>query len=77
MASLRALTCVMSTDTPPSMTTPNSPARRATCAAPALATSAFVGMQPTLTQVPPKRCRSTTATRIPAPARAAARLGPA
>ena len=77
IASLRAFTRPMSTATPPEITTPNSAARRATWAARALATSALVGMQPTLTQVPPKRWRSITAVRRPAADRSAARLGPA
>src|SRR6516165_11824742 len=37
----------------------------------------FVGMQPVLTQVPPKSFRSTIATFIPAPASRPARDGPA
>src|SRR5262249_34545087 len=56
---------------------PQSAACRATHAARALATIVFVGMQPLLTQVPPKRLRSTTATFLPAPASRAARKGPA
>src|SRR5262249_47307617 len=40
------------------------------------ATSVFVGMQPVLTHVPPKRPRSTTATLCPAADRRAARKGP-
>ena len=77
MASLRAFTRSMSTPMSPPITTPKSAARRATWAARALATSALVGMQPTLTQVPPKRCRSMTAVRMPAADNSAARLGPA
>ena len=38
---------------------------------------ALVGVQPVLTQVPPTRWRSTTATFIPAPARRNAKDGPA
>src|SRR5262249_51161650 len=41
------------------------------------ATSVLVGMQPVLTQVPPKRCRSMMATRKPAPASRCASDGPA
>ena len=52
--SLRAFTTFMSTLTGPLMFTPNSAACRATCAARALATSVLVGMQPSLTQVPPR-----------------------
>ncbi len=48
--------------------TPYSAARRAICAAYALATMALVGVHPLLTQVPPNRCRSMTATFIPLPA---------
>ena len=55
----------MSTRTAPSSATPKSAARRATWAVWALATSVLVGMQPVLTQVPPNRFRSTTATREP------------
>jgi hypothetical protein len=40
-------------------------ARRARCAAYALATSVLVGMQPVLTQVPPNSLRSTNATVMP------------
>src|ERR1700730_11567194 len=43
----------------------------------ALATSAFVGMQPVFTHVPPKRFRSMIATFIPAPVRRFASEGPA
>ena len=53
------------------------PRCRATCAARALATSVFVGMQPSLTQVPPRCSRSTSAVFRPAPASRAARKGPA
>src|SRR5215472_4158920 len=38
---------------------------------------ALVGVQPVLTQVPPTRWRSTTATVIPAPAKRNAKDGPA
>src|SRR6516164_5422975 len=77
IASLRALTRRMSTPISPSITTPYSAARRAIRAAWALATKALVGVQPVLTQVPPMRWRSTTATFIPAPARRNAKDGPA
>ncbi len=50
---------------------PYSAARRAWWATSALATSVFVGVHPVLTQVPPKRWRSTTATVIPAAAKRA------
>src|ERR1700744_6167161 len=43
----------------------------------ALATSALVGVHPTLTQVPPNRCFSISATFSPADTRRAARDGPA
>ena len=66
----------MSTRTAPSIITPNRPPRRATCAARALATSVLVGMQPVLTQVPPKRLRSMIATRLPAAANRWASAGP-
>ena len=46
------------------------------CAARALATSAFVGVHPVFTQVPPKRSRSMTATLRPALESSTARLGP-
>src|SRR5215472_7302080 len=77
IASLRALTCRMSMPISPPITTPYSAARRAIRAALALATKALVGVQPVLTQVPPTRWRSTTATVIPAPARRNAKDGPA
>ena len=76
IASLRALTAFMSTRTGPSITTPKSAARRATWAARALAISDLVGMQPVLTQVPPKRLRSITATFRPASVRRRASAGP-
>ena len=57
--------------------TPKSAARRATCAARALATSVLVGMQPSLTQVPPRCSRSISAVFMPALARRTARNGPA
>jgi hypothetical protein len=37
----------------------------------------LVGMQPVLTQVPPKTLRSMTATFMPAPARRESHVGPA
>jgi hypothetical protein len=74
---LRSFTFFMSTPIGPGTTTPKSAARRATWAARALATSVFVGMQPVLTQVPPKRPRSTTATFMPEPASRRASAGPA
>ena len=67
----------MSTLTGPPMRTPYSPARRATCAVRALATSVLVGMQPSLTQVPPRCSRSISAVFMPALARRTARNGPA
>ena len=76
IASFLALTAFMSTRTGPSIITPNSAARRATCAARALAIRVLVGMQPLLTQVPPKRLRSTIATRLPAAAKRWASAGP-
>ncbi len=76
ISSLRALTRAMSIVTPPTPT-PNSAARRARCAAYALATIVLVGMQPVLTQVPPKRPRSITATLLPERARRLATKGPA
>src|SRR5712691_9796204 len=77
MASLRALTLAMSTPTGPPTTTPNPAAWRATWAARALATRVLVGMQPTLTQVPPNRLRSMMAVFMPASVRRAASGGPA
>ncbi len=77
IASLRALTAFMSTVSGPPAETPNSEERRTASAAPALATSVLVGMQPVLTQVPPKAPRSTTATFMPAAESRAARAGPA
>ncbi len=59
------------------MVTPNSAARRAMWAAYALATMVLVGMQPVFTQVPPKRPRSITATRMPAAVKRPASDGPA
>src|SRR5580698_1747725 len=43
----------------------------------ALAISVLVGVQPALTHVPPKRWRSMIATDLPAPAKRAAKAGPA
>src|SRR5882757_36148 len=43
----------------------------------ALAISVLVGVQPVLTHVPPKRWRSMIATDLPAPAKRAAKEGPA
>src|SRR5436190_9663973 len=67
----------MSTRTSPPQVTPYSAACRATCAARALATSVFVGMHPTLTQVPPRSLRSTIAVLRPDCASRTARAGPA
>src|SRR6266478_2898327 len=67
IASLRALTARISTPTGPPTVTPKSAWRRATKAVCALAISALVGVQPSLTQVPPKCSRSAKATDIPAP----------
>ena len=75
--SLRALTAFMSTPIGPSMRMPQSPARRATCAARALATSVLVGMQPSLTQVPPRCSRSISAVFRPDLASRTASDGPA
>src|SRR5262249_44513150 len=78
IASVRALTRRMSMPISLPIKTPYSAARRAIRAAWALAIKALVGVQPVLTQVPPTRCRSTTATFIPARLggmRAARRLG--
>jgi hypothetical protein len=47
------------------------------CAAYALATIAFVAVQPVLTQVPPNNLRSTMATFCPAAVRRCATCGPA
>jgi len=60
----------------PPVRTPNSAARRATCANSALATRVFVGMQPVLMQVPPNNPRSMMATLRPAFASRIARNGP-
>ena len=76
-ASLRAFTRDMSTRTSPPVVKPNSAPRRATWMARALATSVFVGIQPTFTHVPPKRRRSRTAVLRPAFASRAASEGPA
>jgi len=64
---LRVFTAFISTAIGPGTRTPYSPARRAMCATCALATSALVGVQPSLTQVPPKCSRSMNATLRPAP----------
>src|ERR1700676_296795 len=77
IASLRAFTRGISTLTAPSMVTPKAASLRATCAARGLATSVLVGMQPTLTQVPPKRLRSRIAVLRPRLARRTASDGPA
>ena len=77
MASLRALTAGMSTRGACATITPQFAAVRATCAARALAISVFVGMQPLLTQVPPKRLRSMIAVLRPDCARRTASDGPA
>ena len=74
---MRALTAFMSTVIAPPADTPNSGPRRIALAAAALATSVFVGMQPVLTQVPPKDARSRMATFIPDAESRAARAGPA
>src|SRR4051812_6905392 len=47
------------------------------CAARALATSVLVGMQPSLTQVPPRCSRSISTVFMPTCARRTARKGPA
>jgi hypothetical protein len=73
---LRAFTAFMSTVTGPTLT-PYSAARRATCAVRALATSVLVGMQPSLTQVPPRCSRSTSTVFMPASARRTASDGAA
>jgi hypothetical protein len=57
--------------------TPRRAAPRATCAARALATIVFVGVQPTLTQVPPSGPRSHSKTLRPASANRAASGTPA
>jgi hypothetical protein len=57
ISSFRALTRFISAHIGPATWTPNSAARRVMCAAYAEATSVFVGMQPVLTHVPPKRPR--------------------
>src|SRR5258706_10720581 len=74
--SLRAFTAFMSTRTPPAAK-PYSPPRRAMWIARALPTSVLVGMQPTLTQVPPRSLRSTIAVFRPSAPRRAVRAGPA
>ena len=65
--SLRACTCFMSMRTlAPSIDSPHSFAFCATLSAWACSSSAFVGMQPQIRQVPPSAfCFSTTATRRP------------
>jgi hypothetical protein len=75
--SLRSFTRFMSTRSSPPICTPNWAALRAVQAARALATIALVGMQPVLTQVPPKRARSRMATLRPALASLTASEGPA
>ena len=77
IVSLRAFTARMSTVTPDGTITPQPAPVRATCAARALAISVLVGMQPLLTQVPPKRLRSMIAVLRPACARRTASEGPA
>src|SRR5215510_2277913 len=77
MAVFLAITVFRSTVTLPPIRTPYSSARLATWATYALATIALVGMHPVLTQVPPNRWRSTTATDIPASVRRFASGGPA
>lgn len=67
----------MSTLISPAIAIPYREARRARCAAEALATKVLVGVQPVLTQVPPTALRSTTATFIPVLARRSAKDGPA
>src|SRR6516164_8444189 len=76
-SSLRDFTLGMSTRIGPSIATPYAAPLRAAHAARALAISVLVGMQPLLTQVPPKCLRSTIATLRPAPARRTASAGPA
>ena len=75
--SFLARTAAMSTRTGASNTTPHSAARRATCAARALATQVFVGTQPLLTQVPPSGPRSISTVFKPSRAQRAAIDGPA
>jgi hypothetical protein len=77
IASFRALIFGMSAWIAPSMVTPHSELRRETNAARALATRAFVGMQPVFTQVPPKLFRSMAATCMPALAKRTASGGAA
>ena len=74
--SLRALTAFMSTLTSPALK-PYSPPRRAMWIARALPTRVLVGMQPTLTQVPPSSLRSMIAVFRPSAPRRAASAGPA
>ena len=74
---IRALTFFMSTRTGPSIMTPKSGPRRAIWAARALATRVLVGIQPTLTQVPPISLRSITAVFNPSAFNRPARDGPA
>src|SRR5262249_24124087 len=75
--SFRAFTAFMSTAISHGIFTPKSDARRAMWAAYALATTVFVGMQPVLTQVPPKNFRSITPTVRPESTRRCASAGPA
>src|SRR6516165_265297 len=67
----------MSMLTAPFVRTPYSTALLAMCAAYALATMAFVGIHPVLTQVPPKSFRSMIATLMPTALRRYAKDGPA
>ena len=57
--------------------TPKLPAARTSDAARAERIRAFEGTQPTLRQSPPSRCRSSNATRAPAPAAKLAAINPA
>ncbi|MNL68438.1 hypothetical protein D3C87_1931570 [compost metagenome] len=77
IVSARPRTVFMSMPISPGICTPYSAPRRATWAARALATRVFVGMQPALTQVPPRNLRSISATFMPFSAMRAARNGPA
>ena len=73
---MRAITAAKSTSTPETRT-PNGAPSRATAAARAAAMIAFDGTQPTFRQSPPRRWRSTSATRAPRPAAPAAETRPA
>ena len=76
MSRTRVMTAAKSTSTVPTRT-PNSEARRASCAISALRMRAFDGMQPRVGHVPPNSARSMTAMRRPSPTARPTALMPA